>query len=235
MPHQMSKLQASLVAQLVKNLPAIQETLVRFLGWEDPLTKGKATHSSILAWRIPWMEEAGGLQSMGLQRVGRTQLSDFHIHFHFQDSQNLDPALQGLPTKLTCRLTQTWGPRRTHKVPIGSRRGGKTLGTAMHLQLLLGELGGADWSCGDTLAVVPTSTHFSYICTPDHRMHPSPQPSSFPTPHLPPTFKNKRPGIEVLLPPSQGQGGLTLCPWGHTATEQWAWLWMAGAQERDTG
>ena len=45
---------ASLVAQLVKNPPAMQETLVRFLGWEDPLDKGKATHSSILAWRIPW-------------------------------------------------------------------------------------------------------------------------------------------------------------------------------------
>ena len=45
---------ASLVAQLVKNLPAMQETPVRFLGWEDPLEKGAATHSSILAWRIPW-------------------------------------------------------------------------------------------------------------------------------------------------------------------------------------
>ena len=45
---------ASLIAQLVKNLPAMQETLVQFLGWEDPLEKGKATHSSVLAWRIPW-------------------------------------------------------------------------------------------------------------------------------------------------------------------------------------
>ena len=45
---------ASLIAQLVKNPPAVQETLVRFLGWEDPLEKGKATHCSILAWRIPW-------------------------------------------------------------------------------------------------------------------------------------------------------------------------------------
>ena len=60
---------ASLVAQLVKNPPAMQETPVRFLGREDPLEKGKATHSSILAWRIPWREEPGGLQSMGLQRV----------------------------------------------------------------------------------------------------------------------------------------------------------------------
>ena len=56
---------ASLIAQLVKNLPAMQETWVRFLGWEDPLEKEMATHSSILAWRIPWTEEPGGLQSMG--------------------------------------------------------------------------------------------------------------------------------------------------------------------------
>ena len=47
------------------NLPAMQETQVRSLGWEDPLEKGMATHSSILAWRIPWTEEPGGLQSMG--------------------------------------------------------------------------------------------------------------------------------------------------------------------------
>ena len=62
--------QASLVAQTVKNLPAVWETGVRSLGWEDPLEKGMATHSSILAWRIPWLEEPGGLQFMGSQRVG---------------------------------------------------------------------------------------------------------------------------------------------------------------------
>ena len=55
---------ASLVAQLVKNLPTMWETWVQLLGWEDPLEKGKATHSSILAWRIPWT-----VYSMGLQRV----------------------------------------------------------------------------------------------------------------------------------------------------------------------
>ena len=60
---------AFLVAQTVKNLPAIQETWAQSLGWEDPLEKEKATHSSILAWRIPWTEEPGGLQSMGSQRV----------------------------------------------------------------------------------------------------------------------------------------------------------------------
>ena len=58
------------MAQTVKNLPAIRETRVRSLGWEDLLEKGMATHSSILAWRIPWTEELGGLQSMGSQRVG---------------------------------------------------------------------------------------------------------------------------------------------------------------------
>ena len=58
------------MAQLVKSLSAIQETRVQSLGWEDPLEKEVATHSSILAWRIPWTEEPGGLQSMGSQRVG---------------------------------------------------------------------------------------------------------------------------------------------------------------------
>ena len=60
---------ASLVAQSVKNLPAVQETQVRSLGREDPLEKEIATHSRILAWRIPWTDESGGLQSMGLQEL----------------------------------------------------------------------------------------------------------------------------------------------------------------------
>ena len=60
----------SLVAQSVKNLPAVQETRVRSLGWEDPLEKKMATHSSILVWNISFTEEPGGLQSMGSQRVG---------------------------------------------------------------------------------------------------------------------------------------------------------------------
>ena len=61
---------ASLVAQMVKNLPAMQETWVCSLGQEDPLEKGMATHSSVLTWKIPWAEEPGGLQSMGSQGVG---------------------------------------------------------------------------------------------------------------------------------------------------------------------
>ena len=58
------------MAQMVKNLPVMQETWVHSLGQEDPLELGMATHSSILAWRSPWTEEAGGLQTLGLQRVG---------------------------------------------------------------------------------------------------------------------------------------------------------------------
>ena len=58
------------MAQMVKNLPAMWETWARSLGWGNPLEEGMTTHSSILAWRIPWAKEPGGLQSMGLQRVG---------------------------------------------------------------------------------------------------------------------------------------------------------------------
>ena len=67
---------ASLIAQLVNYLPAMQDTRVWFLGQEDPLEKEMATHSGILAWRIPWTEEPGGLQSMGLQRVGHNWVTN---------------------------------------------------------------------------------------------------------------------------------------------------------------
>ena len=62
-------IRASLVAQMVKNLPVMWETRVQSMGWEDTLEKGMATHSSILAWRIPWTKKPGGIQSMGLQRI----------------------------------------------------------------------------------------------------------------------------------------------------------------------
>ena len=65
-----SACRASLVAQRVKHLPVMRKTQVRSLHWEDRLEKEMATHSSILAWRIPWTEEPAGLQPMGLQRVG---------------------------------------------------------------------------------------------------------------------------------------------------------------------
>ena len=68
------------MAQTVKNLPAVQETRVRSLGWEDPLEKGMATHSSILAWRIPWTKEPGRLQSMGHKESDTTeQLTQQHF------------------------------------------------------------------------------------------------------------------------------------------------------------
>ena len=65
------------MAQTIKNLPAMQETQVQYPGKEDPLEKGMATHSSIPAWRIPWTDESGGLQSTGSQRVGHLETDTF--------------------------------------------------------------------------------------------------------------------------------------------------------------
>ena len=77
-------LEASLVAQMVKNLPVMQETQVWSLGQKDHLEKGMATHSSILAWRIPWTEETGGLQSMGSESETNEWLTlSLSLHFHF--------------------------------------------------------------------------------------------------------------------------------------------------------
>ena len=70
---------ASLVAQTVKHLIAVQETRVRFLGQEDPLVKEMATHTSTLAWKTPWTEEPGRLQSMGLQRVGHNRATSLYF------------------------------------------------------------------------------------------------------------------------------------------------------------
>ena len=92
----------SLVAQMVKCLPTMWETRVRSLGQEDPLEKEMATHSSTLAWKIPWMEEHGTLQSMGLQRV-RQRLSDFTLSHlciivYICQSQSPNPSHSPLPT-----------------------------------------------------------------------------------------------------------------------------------------
>ena len=78
------------MAQTVKRLPTMQETWVQSLGWEDPLEKEMATHSSSLAWRIPWMEEPGRLQSMGQQRV-RQDGALTHTHTLADVCQALDP------------------------------------------------------------------------------------------------------------------------------------------------
>ena len=66
------------MAQAVKNLPALKETTVQSLGWEDSQEEEVATHSSVLAWRIPWTEEPGGLQPTGPQRAGRDQRTNTH-------------------------------------------------------------------------------------------------------------------------------------------------------------
>ena len=68
------------MAQMVKDLPGMQETWVQSLGWKDPLEKGMATHFSILARRIPWTEEPGSLQSLGLQRVRYDGVTNTHTH-----------------------------------------------------------------------------------------------------------------------------------------------------------
>ena len=111
---------ASLVAQMVRSPPAVQETRVRSLGQEDPLEKEMATHSSILAWKIPWTEEPFRLQSMESQ--SRTQLSDFTIDL-LTGKPNVPPGsrrLRGLVAKLklwdhSCGLLQisknVWGVR----------------------------------------------------------------------------------------------------------------------------
>ena len=78
---------------MVKNLPTMPETWIQSLGWEDPLEKKMTTHSSILAWKIPWTKEPGRLQSMGSQRV-KTRLSDFTFTFTIDTKTDLrgDPA-----------------------------------------------------------------------------------------------------------------------------------------------
>ena len=83
---------ASLVAQTAKNLPAIQKAHVQSLGWEDSLEKEMAIHLTILAWRIPWTEESGGLQSMGSQRIQHEWV--ILTSFHFADFVNCPPKAQ---------------------------------------------------------------------------------------------------------------------------------------------
>ena len=85
------------MTQMVKSLPVIQETQVRSLGQEDPLEKEMATHSSILAWEIPWTEEPDRLQSMGSQRVG-PQLSNFTFFFSFYIRNILDDYIYCIST-----------------------------------------------------------------------------------------------------------------------------------------
>ena len=110
------------MAQMVKNLPAMQET-VPSLGREEPLEKGMASHSSILAWRIPWTEEPGGLQSMGSLRVDTTEwltlaLSFSHLLYPpcvFQSQGSLQAVSHTVPPRgLLCPLS---GPQTQHHLP----------------------------------------------------------------------------------------------------------------------
>ena len=110
---------SSLVVQMVKNLPAIQETRVLSLGWEDPLEEEITTHSSILAWRIPRTEEPGGLELMGLQRAGHDWVPNTHTH---------DP-------HILCSLAQWSGSGRWPQAPGRLQYSrGKVLGLWMSLR-----------------------------------------------------------------------------------------------------
>ena len=79
------------MAQLVKNLPAMQQTQIQFLGWENPLEKEMATHSSIFAWRIPWTKESGGLQSMRSQRVRQDWVTNTFTIYIFPGGSEVKP------------------------------------------------------------------------------------------------------------------------------------------------
>ena len=92
--YHISEAWASLVIQMVKNLPAIQETWVLSLGQEDPLEKVMVTHSSILAWRIPWIEEPDKLQSMRLQRAGHDWVTNTFTFFTFRGSTQIQSSLK---------------------------------------------------------------------------------------------------------------------------------------------
>ena len=90
------------MSRTVKNLPTMLETLVQSVGQEDPLQKGMATHSSILAWRIPWPEEPGGPQSMGLQRAGQDLVTKPPPYVHFiYSSVYVNPNLLIYPSPST--------------------------------------------------------------------------------------------------------------------------------------
>ena len=103
---------ASLVAQRLKHLPGMQETRVRSLGREDPVEKEMAPHSSTLAWRIPWREESGGLQSMGSLRVDTTEQLHFTVTFTTQHVGSLssNPGWDPHPSQRKCGVSTTGAP-----------------------------------------------------------------------------------------------------------------------------
>ena len=107
--HIISTMKASLVAQRLKRLPAMRETWVQSLGQEDPLEKEMATHSSILAWRIPWKEEPGGLQSTGLQRVGHDWATSLSLSWSFFKKCGI------VPLDFYYTLKDKWSKSRRNK------------------------------------------------------------------------------------------------------------------------
>ena len=106
---------ASLVAQTVKKMPAIQETQVQSLRWEDSLQKGMATHSSILAWEVPWAEGPGGLPSEGLQRVWHGWVTNTHL-----PNQILPSFKAQLRSHLFCTASSGNSPSQGPLVPLNN-------------------------------------------------------------------------------------------------------------------
>ena len=110
---------ASLVAQLVKNPPTMLETWVRSLGWEDPLEKEMATHSSVLAWRIPRTEKSGGLQFLGFQRVGHDWVTDtFTPYFTNQFLEEKNSMLLNLIDCFKVKISLTQSHNILPKMPL---------------------------------------------------------------------------------------------------------------------
>ena len=131
----------SLVAQTVKHLPTMWEIQVQSLGWEDPLEKEMATHSSILAWKIPWMEEPGGLQTMGLQRVGHNWATSLLLftslkplsQFLVLGEPRQRPEKAMAPHSSTLAWKVTWTEEPGGLQSMGSRRVGHDWATSLSL------------------------------------------------------------------------------------------------------
>ena len=145
-----------LVAQTVKHLPAMRETRVRFLGWEDPLEKEMAIHSSTLAWKIPWTEEPDRLQSMGSQ--SQTRLSDFTFTFtmlntvlprchlpsvtHLRGNNNPTMPFPPPKTEQASRRAEAWWRGSTGKAQAAKQSG---FTDAQNVEDGIGRVGARSW------------------------------------------------------------------------------------------
>ena len=124
---------------MVKNLPAMWKTRVQSLGWEDPLEEGMATHSSILAWRIPWIEESGGLQPMGSQRVRHDSTTDTDVYMPIYRLFQFVPPQQENSRKTSTTASLTMLNPLTVWITTNC---GKSLGILVNLTCLLRSLYG---------------------------------------------------------------------------------------------